>query len=185
MRPGAVMIPPESGSIPSATAPVSHFISSVLSASEKTKLIRAAAFDLLARREHTKQELTTKLTKRFNKRMDLEIDFDVIVTVVEGLSMEGLQSDERYLENFVHGRKQQGYGPLRIAQEIRQKSAAADARQALGDSNSALWKERAREVRIKKFGARLPATPKEKAQQMRFLQYRGFNMEQIKFAMKE
>lgn len=182
------MIPPESGIIPeaasepvsgiSATAPVSQFFNNDIH-----KLIRAAAFDLLARREHTKQELITKLTKRFNKRMDLEIDFETIVSVVDSLSAEGLQSDERYLEMLVHGRKKQGYGPMRIAQEIRQKAAVSNPREVIGETNDDSWKERAREVRIKKFGERLPATPKEKAQQMRFLQYRGFNMEQIKFAL--
>ena len=39
------------------------------------------------------------------------------------------------------------------------------------------------EIRTKKFGAELPAAFKEKARQMRFLQYRGFEQEHIQSAM--
>lgn len=146
-------------------------------------LIRQAAFDLLARREHTQQELITKLIKRFNKREELAIDREMIVSVVEGLSTEGLQSDGRYVEMLVYGRKKQGYGPVRIAQELHQKVSGSNPRDMIGEIDDHNWKERAREVRIKKFGEGLPATPKEKAQQMRFLQYRGFSSDQVRFAL--
>ena len=36
------------------------------------------------------------------------------------------------------------------------------------------WLRLAVEARIKKYGAAIPITPKEKARQLRFLQYRGF-----------
>jgi regulatory protein len=145
--------------------------------------IRSAAFDLLARREHARQELIDKIYRRFSKRKNISIDKSMIATVVNNMADEGLQSDTRYFEILVHSRKQQGYGPFRISQELKQKMAMPDAGKSLGDTNKQEWKARAQEVRQKKFGEDLPKTPKEKAQQMRFLQYRGFNMEQIRFAM--
>jgi len=146
-------------------------------------VIRAAALDLLARREHTKQELVCKLEKRFRKRNDLVVDKQKFCDVVDTLAAQEVQSDLRYRDSLVRRRQQQGHGPLRILQELKQKVSVVDAK----DSNSQLqgedWKQRAREVRIRKFGEILPVTPKEKARQMRFLQYRGFNMEQITFAL--
>lgn len=36
------------------------------------------------------------------------------------------------------------------------------------------WLKLAVEARVKKYGDDIPSTPKEKARQLRFLQYRGF-----------
>jgi regulatory protein len=145
--------------------------------------IRTAAFDLLARREQARQELIDKIYRRFSRHKDTAIDKSMIIGVVNEMADEGLQSDTRYLDMLARRRKQQGYGPLRISQELKQKSATADAGNSFCDTNEQEWRNRAGEVRQKKFGERLPVTPKEKAQQMRFLQYRGFNMEQIRFAL--
>ena len=49
--------------------------------------------DLLARREHSSQEIVTKLKRRFGKRLDGD---DLIRDVVDRLVAEGLLSDERY-----------------------------------------------------------------------------------------
>jgi regulatory protein len=45
------------------------------------------------------------------------------------------------------------------------------------------WQQLAREIRLKKFGAERPVDFKEKARQMRFLQYRGFESDQIQAAV--
>ena len=45
------------------------------------------------------------------------------------------------------------------------------------------WIELAKEVRLKKFGARLPQDFNAKAKQMRFLQYRGFEQAHIQVAV--
>jgi regulatory protein len=45
------------------------------------------------------------------------------------------------------------------------------------------WSALAREMRQKKFGADVPSDFKEKARQMRFLQYRGFEPSQIQAAV--
>lgn len=50
---------------------------------------------------------------------------------------------------------------------------AADT--AASDAANVDWLTLAVETRVKKFGASIPTTPKEKARQLRFLQYRGFD----------
>ncbi|MDP6994508.1 MAG: regulatory protein RecX, partial [Woeseiaceae bacterium] len=59
----------------------------------------------------------------------------------------------------------------------------ADIEYALDDAEQD-WFELAREVRVRKFGADLPADFPEKARQMRFLQYRGFDAEQVQLAVR-
>ena len=75
---------------------------------------RHKAMDLLARREHTRKELTTKLaTKGFQD--------DVIEQTINRLTEEGLQSDERFTEAFVTMRTKKGQGPLRILKELQER----------------------------------------------------------------
>ena len=49
--------------------------------------------DLLARREHSSQEMITKLKRRFRKRLEGD---DLYHAVVDELVADGLLSDERY-----------------------------------------------------------------------------------------
>ena len=148
------------------------------------KLIRRAAFDLLAKREHSQQELLEKLLRKFSKRRGLAIDKEKIANVVAVINAEGLQSDSRYLEMLIRSRIQQGQGPLRIAQELKQKGIHAEAYEVLLDSRGEDWCERARQAKQKKFGSGKALDEKQKGQQLRFLQYRGFNSQQIQFAMQ-
>jgi regulatory protein len=46
------------------------------------------------------------------------------------------------------------------------------------------WFESSKAVRVKRFGDPLPADWTDKQKQMRFLQYRGFTQEQIKYAFE-
>jgi regulatory protein len=139
------------------------------------KEARKKAMDLLARREHSLDELCRKLEKA---GFDAEVAFNAITQ----LKQEGLQSDERFVESFVQSRINQGKGPERIRAELGKKGvrdAIVDA--ALQDSGVD-WFLMAREIRAAKFGAELPGDFKEKARQMRFLQYRGFESDHIQSA---
>ncbi len=92
-------------------------------------------------------------------------------------------SDERYAHERARSRVAQGVGPLRIAQELKEKGVApetvAAALQAQGDN----WAERALAVRVKRFGTEAPGDRLERARQARFLQSRGFRYEDIAFAI--
>lgn len=145
---------------------------------EKKELIEAqrTAFNLLARREHSALELTQKLKQR-------GYSLTVIATVLNKLQQQNLQSDTRFVENYIHGRVNKGYGPLRIQQELQQRGVAFDLINIALDAYNN-WREYAEQVRRKRFGAKLPRDFSERAKQMRFLQYRGFAIEHINIIFK-
>ncbi len=141
--------------------------------------VRLAAMNLLARREHSALELREKLLKRFGRD---EGDVD-IGAVLNRLAEQGLQSDERFTEAFITSRERQGKGPLRIEQELRQKGVRDGLIFQYLDESDECWLNLAQEVRSKRFGDGPIQTPREKARQMRFLQYRGFSHEQVREAI--
>jgi len=104
---------------------------------------------------------------------------DAVAQLVE----DGLQSDVRFADAFVRSRINQGKGPAKIRADLREKGvndgvAEDGIREAEQD-----WYALAVEVRLKKFGAERPEDFKEKARQMRFLQSRGFDQDQIQAAV--
>jgi len=140
------------------------------------KEVRRKAMDWLARREYGHAELVARLEKA-------GYDADVVLHELDRLADEGLQSDHRYAGSFVQSRINQGKGPVRIRQELKERGLAGAAIDVALDEAGADWFDLARAVRLRKFGDELPADFKEKARQMRFLQYRGFDSEQIQAAV--
>lgn len=129
--------------------------------------IRNTALDLLSRRDHTRLELTRKLkAKKFSLS---EID-----ELLDRLESEGLQSDARYVESYVHSRGRRGFGPLRIKLELQERGVSTDLVDAYVDFNDQIWLETARKEYEKKFGAQASKSVKDQAKRMRFLQSRGF-----------
>jgi regulatory protein len=137
---------------------------------------RKKAMDLLARREHGRAELERKL-------IAAGFGTGVAADALQQLAEEGLQSDRRFVESFVQSRINQGKGPLRIHADLGQRGVAPslidDVLGAAGED----WVALARDVRQKKFGRVRPADFKDKARQMRFLQYRGFEPDQVQAAV--
>lgn len=139
--------------------------------------IRLKAMNLLARREHSRAELSDKLGRRFDGADE------AIEQVLEQLAEEGLQSDERFSEAYVASRERQGKGPLRIAQELGQKGVASELFEPFLEEGHSRWWELALSVRIKRFGEAPAESAKERARQARFLQYRGFSPDQARAAI--
>ena len=141
-----------------------------------SKEIRIAAMNLLARREHSQQELQRKL---LNKGFEP----GEIAPVLAALSTEGLLSDERFTEAFINSRRQRGSGPTKIAMELQQRGVSHELVAIYLDERDSRWTQLAIEVRTKRFGPSFPLDFKERARQMRFLQYRGFTLSQIQQAV--
>ena len=137
---------------------------------------RKKAMDLLARREHGHAELKRKLAAA-------GFGPDVAADALQQLVEEGLQSDRRFVESFVQSRINQGKGPLRIHADLGQRGIAAGLVDEVLEGTGEDWYELAREARLKKFGPSQPDGFREKARQMRFLQYRGFEPDQIRAAV--
>ena len=136
------------------------------------KKIRLAAMNLLARREHSQQELLRKLMLK-------SFSADDCLQIIAQLATEGLQADARFAEAYTNSRVSKGYGPQRINQELTQRGIAAElAKQTLQMRDD--WQMLAAQVRAKRFGPVLPTEAKAKAQQIRFMQYRGFSHEHIR-----
>lgn len=152
-------------------------------ASEKVlphSALRKKAMDLLARREHAVAELQQKLSS-YAKKKDFNVE--LVADVIDVLQGDGLVSDERFTEAFVRYRMNNGYGPMRIQSELRERGVNEKIQAAYLDFADPQWLEQVIQVRRKRFGDDLPEDYKERARQARFLQYRGFTTDQAKRAM--
>jgi len=143
-----------------------------------TKEVRLAAMNLLARREHSQQELHRKLVNKGFESTDIK-------PALATLAKQGLLSDERFTEAFINSRLKRGSGPIKIAMELQQRGISDELVAQYLDERDTQWAESAVAVRLKRFGAALPKDFTERARQMRFLQYRGFTMQQIQHAVGE
>jgi regulatory protein len=133
------------------------------------------ALRALARREHSQQELRRKLHRY--------AEDDLVLQVLKSLCEQNLQSDERFAAVYINYRSGRGYGPLRIEAELRERGVAAEIISTSLAAAMIDWFVLADKVRRKRFGADLPNDYSQRARQMRFLQYRGFDGEQIKVVL--
>lgn len=140
--------------------------------------VRLAAMRLLTRREHSCQELKQKLERKgFNAGL--------VEDITAQLQQEGLLSDVRFAESYQRSRCNKGYGPIRIQQELKQRGTSQEIISATVIEDDPEWFELARRVREKRFGKALPGSLPERMKQQRFLQYRGFNQQQLKYALSD
>lgn len=112
-------------------------------------------------------------------------DDSLINELLDKLANEGLQSDERFAESFVHHRVNMGQGPVKIEQELRQRGVDQDIISTLLYSGMIDWRVLAEEVRAKKFAEAIPGDYQKKAKQSRFLYSRGFGSEVINQILKQ
>ena len=126
----------------------------------------SAALKMLMRREHSKLEL-------FNKLKLKGYDDEIIDSAITQLTEQNYQSDERFAEAFILMRFNQGKGPVKIASELKLRGISSFN---LSDFD---WFKSAKEIRKKKFGDIASSDFKEQAKQKRFLQSRGFSLDQI------
>lgn len=132
-----------------------------------------AAVQLLARREHSRQQLVSKLRQR-------GFTPDCIDAVLSALAQQGLQSDARFTQSYITNRASRGYGPQRIRSELAQHGIAAAMISDFLDEDEEVWLQRALAVKMKKFGPGDGRDYNEQMKQKRFLQYRGFTVAQIR-----
>ena len=126
----------------------------------------SAGLKMLMRREHSRLELFQKLqTKGF--------DVDVVNNSISKLVEQNYQSDDRFSEEFIQMRFNQGKGPVKIASELKMRGINTY------DLSVFDWFQLAKEIRQRKFGDLSSLDFKETAKQKRFLQSRGFTLDQI------
>ena len=92
---------------------------------------------------------------------------------------QGFQSDRRFADMVCRARIRQGYGPVRIAQELKQKQIDAEVIHEVLEEERDHWVFYAIQARKKKYKEQgeLPYGVLQKQKQ--FLRYRGFSIETI------
>lgn len=133
--------------------------------------------DLLARREHSREELQHKLTAR-------GFAVDLVEVVLDDLAAENLQSDDRYTEAYINERTGRGYGPIYIKQALRNRGVDDHLINQYLDPNDPEWTRLAAEVKQRRFGVIESGDRRTYAKAVRFLQQRGFSGEQIRRALQ-
>jgi len=132
--------------------------------------LRARALRLLARREHSREELRRKLSPHLEEGEDVTV-------LLDDLAAQGWLSDARFAEQAIRA-KARRFGPVKLAHYLRSKGVDAEAiatglRQAGAEGVSSLesvWRSRFRSA---------PTDEREKMRQVRFLQGRGFEIDTI------
>ena len=132
--------------------------------------LKSYAFAVLTRKEYSKKDLIEKLALYAENREE-------VLILVDELSRENYQSDQRVAEMVVRSQIRKGKGPNRIKLALRAKSI--DKELAQNDMNEIDWYDEAYQLKVKKYGVEVSKDPKIKAKQIRFLQYRGFEMDAI------
>ena len=138
------------------------------------KSLRARALDILARQEISRAELKRKLAPHAESEEEIE-------HILNEFAERNWQSDTRYAEAYIHSKSGQ-HGKLRLQQALAAKGVDVETtRNMLPGRDQEL--QNAVAVLRKKF--KQPSTDlKEKQKQMRFLAYRGFDMDTIHAALK-
>ncbi len=145
--------------------------------SDPRRVIRHKITRLLARREQSYAELSQKLAM-------LDVEHNDIESVLQQFVDKDLQSDRRFTEHFVRNCMVKGQGLSRIKQALFGHNIDSGLLNEVLAEIQPDWFELAYQVKCKKY-AMYPETEWElKQKQMRFLQYRGFNQEQITHAVE-
>ena len=131
--------------------------------------IRHKAIHLLSLREHSRKELQQKLLLRGYAPSD-------VFAVLDELVVKDLQSDERFVESYIHSRSSKGYGPERIRLELQQRGVSESVIDVAVTSAEINWQAFAQKAYQKKFGETVPKGFQEKIKRQRFMQYRGFDI---------
>jgi len=136
--------------------------------------LREAAVRLLARREHSRQELADKLVRKGWPAVEVD---DAVAT----LAAEGLQSDTRFSESFVRQRAGKGYGPVRIRAELRQRGIDdASADRAIETQDIDFFELAASVYRRRYARQPEPEDMKDRARRHQAMLRRGFTGEQLR-----
>ena len=144
------------------------------------KSIVQVALAMLARQEHSRQQVKSKLIAKGFESVDIE-------PVLDYYELQNYINDCRYGEMLVRAHIEKGHGLLRIKQVLIQKGLNRENVQHVLDSTDCDWFELAKNKAIKKYGLdNLQAKDqKEKAKRVRYLLGQGFSYEQVNYVLED
>lgn len=135
-------------------------------------VLRRAAMDSLARREHSYYELSQKLLVKFPDATPETVD-----AVVARLRAQNLQSDERFTEAYIRYRKTKGFAYLHIKSDLVQRKVPLPIINAYLFEDDAEWQQIALRLVERKIGAqgKVEFGSREHRRLSRLLESRGFS----------
>lgn len=161
---------------------------------KETRYLRWLAFYYLSKKEFSRHELKTKLIAK-------DCDPQAVDDLLDEFAEKGYQSDTRCATTLVREAVRKGRGVRYLTDSLKKAGldvkafGGVDELIVMSDVDSVAdgtildndnkgndkddeidWLKLAVEARCKKYGDNIPKDPKEKARQLRFLQYRGFDM---------
>lgn len=139
--------------------------------------IYQAAVSLLSRREHSRRELESKLLKRFGPGLK------EIQAVIQELVEKNWQSDSRFAASYIRYRSQKGIGPIRLRNELLERGIDSYTVEEVMSEAGLDWFELALVVAKRKSTGQV-SDVQASNKLFRFMLYRGFESEQIRYAMR-
>jgi len=137
---------------------------------------------LLVRREHSRKELTRKLTSR-------GVPEEEAGQAVQRMIAEGWQDEARFASSLARMRMAHGYGPIRIRAELgthglgeEMIDAALAALEAAGEGD---WPAIARDLVRRRYGATLADDIALRRKAADFLIRRGFDGDSVRCAIRQ
>ena len=137
-----------------------------------SRSITEVSIDLLSRREHTILELKRKLMRK-------SFSEDEIEQAIQLLLDNNLLSEERFTESYINMRRRKGYGPVRIAQELRERGVGSELFEVYLDRNNTEWRVIMKRQYAKKYGDDQAEEYAEKVKRAKYLQARGFPLDWV------
>lgn len=137
--------------------------------------LRQRALGYLARREHSRADLARKLERA-------GFAPEAIGPVLDEFEAKNWLSDQRFAESWVADHRARA-GSVKLAYDLRQHGISDTLIESVLHDSRDSELERAIAVWNKKFG-RPPASPVEKAKQIRFMLGRGFTQALIQRAIR-
>lgn len=126
------------------------------------------ALDLLSRREHSRRELKAKLVRGGYAS-------DETASAIDSLESSNYQNDACFAEVLARSRAANGYGPRRIAAELKSHGVIdADIAAAIAAVDCD-WRDLARRQLQRHYGRSGASDQKERARRSAFLLRRGFD----------
>ncbi len=137
--------------------------------------LRERALAMLARREHTRAEMTRKLTPHAESPEQID-------QLLDGLVARGWLSEARFAESRANTLLRK-FGSRKIEYDLRNRGVSAEVVEQAVERSLAQELENCRAAWQKKFGV-LPRDAAERGRQMRFLAGRGFSAEAVHQVLK-
>jgi len=141
-----------------------------------TLSLRARALRFLAIREHSRLELSRKLSRCLGEGEAT----DALDVLLDDLERDGWLSDQRFADQWVASRSTR-FGDARIRQELRARGVDADKASPPLKANTLENSEHARALELwrRRYGGEAAVDLNERARQARFLMQRGFSGEVV------